>query len=169
VVEEQAPASGRLVGEAACAAEAPASAAEAPASAMTECYDGDDGCHGGASRTLEEEEAGLLQFEVSSSLPTCPCFRGWSSTLCFFVHRVAPTVPTLAPAKALRSDASVPTRRHSSRAPRAAGSAAAMVEPPRGTAVATGVKPRIFIENPNPCTIAIVPGSVAIAYRTSHR
>jgi hypothetical protein len=30
-------------------------------------------------------------------------------------------------------------------------------------------KPRIFIENPNPCTIAIVPGSVAIAYRTSHR
>jgi hypothetical protein len=33
----------------------------------------------------------------------------------------------------------------------------------------TFVKPRIFIENPNPCTIAIVPGSVAIAYRTSHR
>jgi hypothetical protein len=31
------------------------------------------------------------------------------------------------------------------------------------------VKSRIFIENPNPCTIAIVPGSVAIAYRTSHR
>jgi hypothetical protein len=31
------------------------------------------------------------------------------------------------------------------------------------------VKPRIFIENPNPCTIAIVPGSVAITYRTSHR
>jgi hypothetical protein len=31
------------------------------------------------------------------------------------------------------------------------------------------VKPRIFIENPNPCTIAIVPGSVATAYRTSHR
>jgi hypothetical protein len=31
------------------------------------------------------------------------------------------------------------------------------------------VKPWIFIENPNPCTIAIVPGSVAIAYRTSHR
>jgi hypothetical protein len=32
-----------------------------------------------------------------------------------------------------------------------------------------GVKPWIFIENPNPCTIAIVSGSVAIAYRTSHR
>jgi hypothetical protein len=31
------------------------------------------------------------------------------------------------------------------------------------------VKPRIFVENPNLCTIAIVPGSVAIAYRTSHR
>jgi hypothetical protein len=33
----------------------------------------------------------------------------------------------------------------------------------------TCVKPRIFIENLNPCTIAIVLGSVAIAYRTSHR
>jgi hypothetical protein len=31
------------------------------------------------------------------------------------------------------------------------------------------VKPQIFIENPNPCTIAIVLGLVAIAYRTSHR
>jgi hypothetical protein len=31
------------------------------------------------------------------------------------------------------------------------------------------VKPRIFKENPNHCTIMIVPGSVAIAYRTSHR
>jgi hypothetical protein len=31
------------------------------------------------------------------------------------------------------------------------------------------VKPRTFIENPNPCTIATVPESVAIAYRTSHR
>jgi hypothetical protein len=31
----------------------------------------------------------------------------------------------------------------------------------------SSAKPQIFIENPNPCTIAIVPGSVAIAYRTS--
>jgi hypothetical protein len=38
-----------------------------------------------------------------------------------------------------------------------------------GGGKAVGVKPRIFMENPNPCTIAIVPGSVAIAYRTSHR
>jgi hypothetical protein len=38
-----------------------------------------------------------------------------------------------------------------------------------GIAAVIVVKPRIFIENPNPCTIAIVPGSVAIAYRTSHR
>jgi hypothetical protein len=33
---------------------------------------------------------------------------------------------------------------------------------------APAVKP-VFIENLNPCTIAIVPGSVAIAYITSHR
>jgi hypothetical protein len=30
-------------------------------------------------------------------------------------------------------------------------------------------KTKDFIENPNPCTLAIVLGSVAIAYRTSHR
>jgi hypothetical protein len=36
-------------------------------------------------------------------------------------------------------------------------------------AIRASVKPQIFIENPNPCTIAIVPGSVAIAYRMSHR
>jgi hypothetical protein len=51
---------------------------------------------------------------------------------------VAPTIPTLAPSKALRSDASVPTRRRLSRAPQAAGSAAAITKPPRGTAVAVG-------------------------------
>jgi hypothetical protein len=38
-----------------------------------------------------------------------------------------------------------------------------------GAFLDVAVKPRIFIENPNPCTIAIVPGSLAIAYRTSHR
>jgi hypothetical protein len=58
--------------------------------------------------------------------------------LCFFVRRVAPIVPALAPAKALRSDASVLTRRRSSRAPWAVGSAAATSEPPHGTAVTTG-------------------------------
>jgi hypothetical protein len=40
---------------------------------------------------------------------------------------------------------------------------------PLGKYLLGSVKPQIFIENPNPCTIAIVPGSVAIAYRTSHR
>jgi hypothetical protein len=56
----------------------------------------------------------------------------------FCVRRVAPTVPALAPTKALRSDASVPTRRRSSRAPRAAESAAASSEPPRGAAAVAG-------------------------------
>jgi hypothetical protein len=56
------------------------------------------------------------------------------------VRRVAPTVPALAPTKALRSDVSVPTRRCSSRAPWAVGSAATTGEPPRSEAVA--MKPR---------------------------
>jgi hypothetical protein len=50
---------------------------------------------------------------------------------------VAPTIPALAPAKALWSYASVPTRRRSSRAPRAAGSAATTGKPIRSVAVAT--------------------------------
>jgi hypothetical protein len=37
-----------------------------------ECCGGDNGRRGGASRTLEEEEAGLLQFEVSGSVPRRP-------------------------------------------------------------------------------------------------
>jgi hypothetical protein len=52
--------------------------------------------------------------------------------------RVTPIVPALEPAKALRSDTSVPTRRRSLRAPRAAESVAATGEPPCGAAVATG-------------------------------
>jgi hypothetical protein len=51
---------------------------------------------------------------------------------------VAPTVPALVPAKALRSDASIPTRRRSLRAPRVAGSVVATTEPLRGTDVAAG-------------------------------
>jgi hypothetical protein len=62
---------------------------------------------------------------------------GWSLALYFSVRRVVLPVPALAPAKALRLDASVPTRRRSSRAPRAAGSAATTSERPRGVAVAT--------------------------------
>jgi hypothetical protein len=53
---------------------------------------------------------------------------------------VASTVPALSPAKELRTDTSVPTRRHSSRATRAVGSAAMTGEPPRSAAVATGLQ-----------------------------
>jgi hypothetical protein len=63
---------------------------------------------------------------------------GWSSVLSFFVHRVELAVPALAPAKALRSDVSAPTRRCSSIGPWEAGSASVTGEPPRGIAVAMG-------------------------------
>jgi hypothetical protein len=43
---------------------------------------GGGGCHGGASRTLKEEEAGVLQFEIRSYLPKCPCFRGAGAQPC---------------------------------------------------------------------------------------
>jgi hypothetical protein len=67
-----------------------------------ERYSGDDRRHSGAPRTLEEAEAGLLQFEVSNTFPVRPGFRGAGAQSCiFFIRRVTPTVPALAPAKAL--------------------------------------------------------------------
>jgi hypothetical protein len=66
----------------------------------------------------------------------------------FHVHRVAPTVPPLAPAKVLRSDAAVPTRRRSSWAPRVAESTTtAASEGPR-SATAT-VEPQQAVEAPS--------------------
>jgi hypothetical protein len=50
---------------------------------------------------------------------------------------VAPIVPLLAPAKALRSGAAIPTRRRSSRAPRAAGSVATAASEDLRSAAAT--------------------------------
>jgi hypothetical protein len=65
-----------------------------------------------------------------------PWFRGARcSPLGFPVRRVTPIVPALAPAKMLRSGAPAPTKRRSSRVPRAAAVAG---EPPRNTVVATG-------------------------------
>jgi hypothetical protein len=60
--------------------------------------------------SLEEEEAGFLQLEVSSISPRTPLIlRGCRSLLCLFVDRVTPIIPTLAPAKALRSVAPATT------------------------------------------------------------
>jgi hypothetical protein len=79
-------------------------------------------------------------------------------TLVFLVHRVAPTVPALAPAKVLRSETVVPTRRCTSRAPQAAASAAATGELLRGTIVATG---------PQRGTAAVAVATTATAAATS--
>jgi hypothetical protein len=59
-------------------------------------------------------------------------------TLLFFVHRVTPIVPALAPAKVLRSGVPMKTSRCSARAPQTAAGVAATVEPSRDTAVETG-------------------------------
>jgi hypothetical protein len=129
MVGTEAPVAGRSVEEAARGARR---------RSVWEHCGGDDGRQCSACRTLKEEEARLLHLEVSSRSPRCSDFEGWSSVSCLCVRRVVPTVPALAPTKALRSDASVPMRRRSSRAPRVAGSAATMGEPPRRAVVATG-------------------------------
>jgi hypothetical protein len=46
--------------------------------------DGGDRRRGGAPRTLEEEEAGLLQFEVSGPVPDTPNFERLELSLVFF-------------------------------------------------------------------------------------
>jgi hypothetical protein len=78
---------------------------------------------------LKEEEAGILQFEVSSVSPRAPSIsRGSRSLFRFFADRVTPTVPALTPAKALKSGTPATTRRRSERAPQLAASAVTTVE-----------------------------------------
>jgi hypothetical protein len=90
---------------------------------------------------LKKEEAGILQFEVSSISPRVPTIsRGGHSLFCFFAIRVTPIIPTLAPAKALKLGTPAMTRRRSERAPRTAASAAAMGEPSRVAAAAAGLQ-----------------------------
>jgi hypothetical protein len=87
---------------------------------------------------LKEEEAGILQFEVSSISPRVPSVsRGGRSLFRFFADRVTPTVPALTPAKALKLGMPMMTRRRLKMAPRTAASAAAMGEPSRVTTAAT--------------------------------
>jgi hypothetical protein len=106
--------------------EAPAGAAEAPASATE------------VPPTLEEEEVGFLQFEVSNISPRTPLIsRGHRSFFCFLADRVTLIVPTLAPAKALRSGAPTTTWRRSARVPRTTASAAATGESLRVRAAVT--------------------------------
>jgi hypothetical protein len=88
---------------------------------------GQGGGHAGggysAHRAPEEEEAGILHPEVGGRSPIAASFRSvWDQLSRLRVRRVAPTVPPLAPAKVLRSDAAVPTRRCSSSASRATAS-----------------------------------------------
>jgi hypothetical protein len=84
---------------------------------------------------LKEEEAGILQFEVSSISPHAPSIsRGRRSLFCFFADRVMRTIPGLAPAKALKLGTPATTRWRSARVPR---TAAATSEPPRVTAAVT--------------------------------
>jgi hypothetical protein len=86
---------------------------------------------------LKEEEAGILQFEVSSISPRAPLIlRGGRLLIFFLVDRVMPTISALAPAKALKSGTPAMTRRHSKRAPWTIVSAAATGEPSRTAAVA---------------------------------
>jgi hypothetical protein len=99
---------------------------------------GGDVGHGlSAHRALEEEEAGLLYPEVGRRSSRRPIFERFEFNLSDFAfagwHRPSP----LPPAKALRADASIPMRRHSSRAPRVAGSTSpATSEAPRSVAAA---------------------------------
>jgi hypothetical protein len=72
-----------------------------------------------------------------AALPPCVFdLEGLMLTLVFPVRRVTPTVPALALAKWLKSEAFVPTRRCSARVPQAAVSATVTGEPPRDTAMA---------------------------------
>jgi hypothetical protein len=90
-----------------------------------------------ARRALEEEETGLFHPEVGHRSSRHSVSRGVSLIFSISHLQGGADRPPIAPAKALRAAASVPTRRLSSRAPRAAGSAAtATSKGPRSMAAA---------------------------------
>jgi hypothetical protein len=134
VAGAEAPTARLLVEEAVRAAEAPTSAAGVSASAAAATT--------GAVVTPPEpsrkRKRGFSSLREVAFFPSAPNFEGLELSFMFCIRRVALTVPALAPAKALRSDASVPTRRRSSRAPRTAKSAVATSEPPRGVGAEYG-------------------------------
>jgi hypothetical protein len=113
--------------------------------------DGGDVSRGlSARRALEEEEAGLLHPEVGYRTFRRPIFERRKFNLSDFAFAGWRRLSPLAPAKALRADASIPTRRHSSRAPRvtrstvtatskAPRSVAAAAEPQQAAAATTAV------------------------------
>jgi hypothetical protein len=151
----KAPATRQSTTKAARAAEAPAYASEAPARVAeapvhavkpTRAVEVAEGAAAAAPAT-PTTSAGTskkrkwafssLRYGVTIRGVTCPTSGGL--TIRVHVRRVAPTVPPLAPAKVLRADAFVPTRRRSLRAPRAGASPAVMVsEASRGAGEAFG-------------------------------
>jgi hypothetical protein len=97
-------------------------------------HGGASGRNGGTPPALTEEEAGILQFVVSSASPARLRFRGAvAHTFASFVDRVTPTVSSLTPFKALKVRTSMTTGRRSERVQQTAASVAAVGERSRVT------------------------------------
>jgi hypothetical protein len=78
---------------------------------------------------LKKEEAGILQFDVSSISPRAPSIsRGSHSLFRFLADRVTPTIPALALSKVPKLGTPATTRWRSERAPRTTASAVAAGE-----------------------------------------
>jgi hypothetical protein len=118
---------------------------------------GDGGRHRRACRAVEEEEERLLHLEVSGPFRGVPVSRGRSLVSYLCIHGVTSTIPALALAKALRSDASVPTRRRSSRATWVTGSAAAVTELPHGADKAVGSRQEVVAATTVTTTVTTAP------------
>jgi hypothetical protein len=119
------------------------------------------GCGGNDVRQApEEKEEGIFHPEVSDRFPSRAFLDWpWPKFLVCRVRRVAPTVPPLAPAKVLRTDAIVPTRRRSSRALRAATSTA--------PAASGGSQSAAEATEPQPVATATAPHPAAVEAQQS--
>jgi hypothetical protein len=115
------------------------------------------GCTDGGNdirRAPEEKEKAIFHPEVSGRFPSS-MFLDWPGpkVSCLRVRRVASAVPPLAPAKVLRTDAVVPTRRRSSRASQTAVSSM--------TAATSGSRDAAGPSEPQPVATNLEPLPVA--------
>jgi hypothetical protein len=145
------PATRQSTTEAARAAEAPVRASGAFARAVEMAGGAAPAAPATSAGTSRKRKRAFSSSRLGIIFRGVACPMGENLTVCLHFCRAVPTVPPLAPAKVLREDGSIPTRRCSSRAPRAGPSEAATASASsQGAAEVSRPQPVVSPTRPQP-------------------